>query len=79
MSDLLKLAINARPISVPKKEVGHSKEKKVEEKSDYYRRGRAALNYIPTPDQLSRLIERALEALSRGVYWDRGSILNIVL
>lgn len=79
MDDLLKLAPKSRPVQVPKKSVGEAQENKTEEKSKFYRRGRAALNYIPDPDQLQRLISRALEALSRGVYWDRGSILNIVL
>lgn len=40
---------------------------------------RAQANYIPSPDALRTMIERALEALSNGVYWGRGSILNIVL
>lgn len=40
---------------------------------------RAHLNYIPSPDALRSLIERALEALSNGVYWQRGSIINLVL
>ena len=79
MDDLLKLALNARPVSVPKKGVAVAKENKSEEKSNFYRRGRAALNFIPSPEQLQLMISRALEALARGVYWDRGSILNIVL
>ena len=40
---------------------------------------RAHINYIPEPDALQRLIDRALDALSRGSYWDRGSIINLVL
>lgn len=50
-----------------------------EPKARYYPRGRARLNVIPGPDELARLIDRALNALSRGVYWDRGSIVNILL
>ncbi len=34
---------------------------------------------IPTPDVLEKLIVRAIQALSAGIYWDRGSILNIVV
>lgn len=40
---------------------------------------RAQRNYIPSPDVLKNMIDRALEALSKGVYWDRGSIINLVL
>lgn len=36
-------------------------------------------NFIPTPDAMQELIDRALAALARGMYWDRGSIVNIVL
>lgn len=40
---------------------------------------RAHKNYVPSPDALRTLIERALDALSHGVYWQRGSIINLVL
>jgi hypothetical protein len=33
--------------------------------------------HIPSQDNLQRLIERALEAVRAGIYWERGSILNI--
>ena len=36
-------------------------------------------NYIPEPEAITALIERALAALAKGIYWDRGSILNLVL
>lgn len=36
-------------------------------------------NAIPTPEVMQQLVERALAALARGLYWDRGSIVNIVL
>ena len=40
---------------------------------------RALLNFIPAPEALDELIRRARAALRKGFYWDRGSILNIVL
>lgn len=46
---------------------------------DYAPPHRAQFNYIPSPDVLKNMIDRALEALSKGVYWDRGSIINLVL
>ena len=40
---------------------------------------KAALNYIPDSDSLTGLIDKALTALSRGVRWARGSILNLLV
>ncbi len=39
---------------------------------------RRGFNVIPAPEVLEGLIDRALEALRAGIFWDRGSILNIV-
>ncbi len=54
-------------------------ETKDEPKSNFYPRYRARLNTIPDSEELARRISDALTALSKGVYWDRGSIVNIVL
>ena len=43
------------------------------------RKKRAPLNFIPSPDELEAMVANALKALRKGIYWDRGSILNIVL
>ncbi len=40
---------------------------------------RATLNFIPAPESLRTLISSALEAVRRGVYWDRGTIVNLVV
>jgi len=40
---------------------------------------RPLTNFIPTTEAIQMLIERALTALSEGIYWDRGSIINLVL
>jgi hypothetical protein len=34
---------------------------------------------IPAPAVLQSLIDRAVAALHRGIYWDRGSIVNILV
>lgn len=34
---------------------------------------------IPNPDVLEKLIAQAVSALRRGVFWDRGSILNLLV
>jgi hypothetical protein len=36
-------------------------------------------NFIPSPEEIEALLERAIAALARGMYWDRGSIINLVL
>ncbi len=40
---------------------------------------RPHVNYIPEPEEIEELVGRALNALARGFYWDRGSIVNLVL
>lgn len=40
---------------------------------------RARLNAIPDDDTLLSMIDRALQALSRGLRWDRGAILNLLV
>lgn len=40
---------------------------------------RAHVNYIPAPESLRTVIASALESLKRGVVWDRGSILNLLV
>ena len=40
---------------------------------------RARLNFIPDTHALGAIIENALTALSRGVRWARGSILNLLV
>lgn len=40
---------------------------------------RAHVNFIPSSDALRTLVEKAVEAFSRGVTWDRGSILNLLV
>ena len=40
---------------------------------------RARLNFVPDEQTLLSLIDRALNALSMGRYWDRGSIINLLV
>jgi len=40
---------------------------------------RATLNFIPDEDSLLAMIDSALQALSRGLRWDRGAILNLLV
>ncbi len=36
-------------------------------------------NFIPSQEAIDALLERALAAFRRGMIWDRGSIINLVL
>ncbi len=36
-------------------------------------------NFIPSADQILALVTRAQAALARGIYWDRGTIINVLL
>lgn len=40
---------------------------------------RAHINFIPSPESLSTLILSAVDALKRGIRWDRGTILNLLV
>lgn len=40
---------------------------------------RARLNFIPDDSMLGAMIDRALGAISRGVVWTRGAILNLLV
>lgn len=40
---------------------------------------RAHVNHIPAPESLRTLISGAVAALRKGVYWDRGTILNLLV
>ena len=55
------------------------KPKKVVSKLEEFKppRGRG-YKALPSMEALEKLINRALEALQNGVYWERGSIINII-
>lgn len=40
---------------------------------------RAHVNIIPSPESLATLVRSAVAALRRGTFWDRGSILNLLV
>ncbi len=40
---------------------------------------RARLNFLPDDSTLANLVDQALTALSRGVRWARGSIINLIV
>ncbi len=40
---------------------------------------RADVNYVPAPESLRTLVRSAVEALKRGIAWDRGTIVNLLV
>ena len=40
---------------------------------------KADVNNIPAPETLQTMIRSALSALRQGTFWDRGTILNLVV
>ncbi len=40
---------------------------------------KADVNNIPAPESLQTMIRSAVESLRKGVFWDRGTILNLVV
>lgn len=78
MTDIRTLIGHNTPATIPARTQGKAERSEATDKARHYKR-RAALNFIPSPHELQAMIDRALTALSRGVYWDRGSIINIVL
>lgn len=49
------------------------------EKTPARRGPRALLNYLPDDSELARMIDGALTALSKGLRWDRGAIVNLLV
>lgn len=50
-----------------------------EARSTYTVPKRSDVNFIPAPESLRTLISSAVSALRKGVYWDRGTILNLLV
>jgi hypothetical protein len=61
------------PAAAPRAPASNSREQ------DYRRGRRAILNLIPDNDALMDLIRQARAALERGIFWDRGSIIDLIL
>ena len=40
---------------------------------------KADVNNIPAPESLQTMIRSAVDSIRRGVFWDRGTILNLVV
>lgn len=49
------------------------------EESTYKAPARSDINHIPAPESLRTLVSSAVASLRKGVYWDRGTILNLLV
>lgn len=54
-------------------------ETKTVEREELLPPSRRGFQSIPAEDVLASLIERAVNALKHGIFWDRGSILNLLV
>lgn len=73
--------INPNRINVTPGRTGRSDERKRQEASDgseFIIPARAHVNVVPEPESLHTLIRSAISSMRRGVFWDRGTILNIL-
>ncbi len=71
------IQVRTQPASVPVRK--RDPKEITPELRKFYPASRARLNFIPSQEALQELIDKALTALSRGIFWDRGSIINILL
>lgn len=76
------MAININPnrINVTPGRTGRPDERKREAPSqdEFITPSRAHLNIIPEPESLATLVRSAVASMRRGMFWDRGTILNIL-
>lgn len=40
---------------------------------------KADVNNVPAPESLQTMIRSAVDSLRKGIFWDRGTILNLVV
>jgi hypothetical protein len=74
--------LSVRPTTQRKAVIGKSSDRagtRSYEREELMPPPRPPRNFVPTQEVIDSLIDRALAALARGMYWDRGSIINLVL
>ena len=73
--------INPNRINIAGSNAGKTSERRrqSENSGDFIAPARAHVNTVPEPETLSTLIRSAVSALRQGIYWDRGTILNLMV
>ena len=69
--------INPSRINVTPGKAGDRKLQQEKDETLYTAPRRSDVNFIPGPESLATLISSAISAMRRGVYWDRGTIINL--
>ena len=78
MSEFISTRLPNRPVQPAPRQAGRKGREETTERS-VYAPPPQPFQVIPTPAVLQQLVKRALDALANGFYWDRGSIINLVL
>ena len=77
------IEINPSLLNIASTGAGKTSERKRQQvsngKAAFKPPARSEINYIPANESLFTMINSAVEALRNGVYWDRGTILNLVV
>lgn len=73
--------INPNRINTPSGSSGNPAQRRSQgaDLAEVVRPQRADVNFIPAPESLRTLIAGAVAALRKGIFWDRGTILNLLV
>lgn len=79
MSNSIDLSHIGLPGMRPANQPERKRQEQPEDRSRFAQPGRAEEGFVPPQGMVDELIKRALTALKQGVFWQRGSIVNIVV
>lgn len=69
--------INSRPTNAGRREGGRGES--VSDDGRIIVPSKADVNNIPSPESLQTMIRSAVNSLRSGMFWDRGTILNLLV
>lgn len=78
MAEFVPLGLGLNTRNVPRKS-GDRPSTRQYERHELMPPAKPSRNFIPSQEAIDALLERAIAALRRGMIWDRGSIINLVL
>jgi hypothetical protein len=79
MADFIPTGIGGLGIRAPARKTADKSRTRNYERHELLPPPRPPRNFVPADDVIDSLLERAIAALAKGIYWDRGSIINLVL
>ena len=71
--------INIQPGTGTKPRLGQRRPEREEDEASLIVPTRADVNNIPAPESLATLVRSAIASLRKGVHWDRGTIINLLV